>query len=774
MSTELEALRSKHEDDIVKLEQVQQRGAELAEALAKAEADHAAVVEGLRAEHEEALLTKEAELDGLLAHMKEEHGITINHLNEQLSQASAALEKAHQEHVEAFGKLAIEHEEELQRRVQEANGILERTTTEHENLLAQVKGEYNETLKRRTEDASAALQHTEEEYYNLLAKLRSDHSEALEQQKTEAAATLERLREEHAGELRMAEIAREGSLTESQSLQVAALKDLQDEHAAAITRKEASFTEDLENLRAQHARILAAKDEDHRSKRDNLKAEHASILARLREESELEIEHLTTALKRSQDDATTNSMKAKEEHEATVQALQENHVSVLLEVENRHKDELDQLKTSYDSVLKDADAKVIQEHSCLLQSHTEEMTRLRANHQAAIAEVSTSLVAAQDQHRQDLEEARVQSERLNAQREATFAASMAELEQLHSVERETLREEHDLLVQQLESRTTAADEFKAQSEKLLTEERAHSVATISDLNNKHTAEYDTLRESHGQLALELASHKSAAKEAEVAWDAHQKTLNAQTTVITKMERQLSVAHGERDELQSEVAKLRAELKVTRVEKTKLAREVSKRESLVGELDRHRSILAEAQENLQKVKDEKDSIQAQKAKQDAMLRDLQAQVARQSAAPNSPATVDRNLSYNRANGLPPMKLPPPTPPPSAPPPPAPRNGDSISSQSSVIRSSTTSSRESQLDSPATPSTSVGHSPASGQTSASPTEAKVSAQQTKHIEEQDAMIKTLNKQLSHCETDLQAHMDLVSTLETSLGDSEKNRA
>jgi len=46
------------------------------------------------------------------------------------------------------------------------------------------------------------------------------------------------------------------------------------------------------------------------------------------------------------------------------------------------------------------------------------------------------------------------------------------------------------------------------------------------------------------------------------------------------------------------------------------------------------------------------------------------------------------------------------------------------------------------------------------------------QAKHIEEQDAMIKTLNKQLSHCESDLQAHMDLVTTLETSLSDSEKN--
>ena len=48
-----------------------------------------------------------------------------------------------------------------------------------------------------------------------------------------------------------------------------------------------------------------------------------------------------------------------------------------------------------------------------------------------------------------------------------------------------------------------------------------------------------------------------------------------------------------------------------------------------------------------------------------------------------------------------------------------------------------------------------------------------EQAKHIDEQEAMIKTLNKQLPHCESDLQTHMDLVSTLETSLGDSEKNR-
>ncbi|KAG8916744.1 hypothetical protein FRC02_003616 [Tulasnella sp. 418] len=45
--------------------------------------------------------------------------------------------------------------------------------------------------------------------------------------------------------------------------------------------------------------------------------------------------------------------------------------------------------------------------------------------------------------------------------------------------------------------------------------------------------------------------------------------------------------------------------------------------------------------------------------------------------------------------------------------------------------------------------------------------------RHLDEQGAMIKTLNKQLTHCEGDLQAHMDLVATLEASLTNSERNR-
>ena len=58
MSTELEALRGRHNDDLVTLEQVQQRESELVEALEKAKTDHALAIEDLRLEHQDVLHAK--------------------------------------------------------------------------------------------------------------------------------------------------------------------------------------------------------------------------------------------------------------------------------------------------------------------------------------------------------------------------------------------------------------------------------------------------------------------------------------------------------------------------------------------------------------------------------------------------------------------------------------------------------------------------------------------------------------------------------------------
>jgi septal ring factor EnvC (AmiA/AmiB activator) len=79
----------------------------------------------------------------------------------------------------------------------------------------------------------------------------------------------------------------------------------------------------------------------------------------------------------------------------------------------------------------------------------------------------------------------------------------------------------------------------------------------------------------------------------------------------------------------------------------------------------------------------------------------------------------------------------------------------------------------LDSPATPATSLAPSLHDSAVPVDPKLLQQLDQHTKTIGEQAAMIKTLNKQLTHCESDLQTHMEEVARLENSLADSEKNR-
>lgn len=102
------------------------------------------------------------------------------------------------------------------------------------------------------------------------------------------------------------------------------------------------------------------------------------------------------------------------------------------------------------------------------------------------------------------------------------------------------------------------------------------------------------------------------------------------------------------------------------------------------------------------------------------------------------------------------------------PPVPPLPSTDSGHSTATRSSLDSSEDTHSSGRSTASTSVlAHSQVDAKTQ------QQLHEQARHLEEQETMIKTLNKQLTHCESDLQAHMDLVATLETSLTDSERNR-
>ncbi|KAK0463641.1 kinesin domain-containing protein [Desarmillaria tabescens] len=705
MSSEIENLRSQYDHDLRTLDEVQKREAELSATLEQAIIDHAAAIEEIRVQYAEALKAKQAEIDDLLSRFNTDE-TSSSSLRNELVAVSATLEQVHRDH---------------ESRLQEANEILSRTKDEHEAAIRKIIAEHEELIKQNEAQSSSVLHKTEEDYYNVLTKLRRDHAVAMEKQSADAAAALERLKEAHAGELRMAEIAREGSLSESQSSSAIALQGLQEEHSAAMARKQASFAEELELLKAEHARALVTQEEDYQLQMDKIRSEQEGVLMKLKEEWRVEGERLNSTIIAIKEEAASSASvaaaNASTELDAAVKLVKEQQATVLQEFERGHEAEILRLNAAHSSALEDLEARAADKHAALVQSHTEEILKLKSDHQRSITELNASIVALEEHYTAALEDARVRSE------------------------------------QELE------------------EERERLAATLDDLKAQHDAELDVLRKDHELLAEEAEAQKIAAEEfallREESRESHEQAMEEKTALVSEMQQQMSIYQDERDELAVEVSKLRAELDKTKSEQSKLIQEASKRESLVGELERHRSVLAEMQENLQKVKDEKDTLQVEKNRSETLLRELQAQLARSGSPPNARPPTDRTVSYNRGNGLPPMKLPPPTPPPSVPPPPAPRSHDavgSVSSQASSAVTSSSSSRESQLDSP---STSIGP----GSVNNIVPSAKLE-QQAKLIDEQEAMIKTLNKQLTHCESDLQTHMDLVSTLETSLGDSEKN--
>ncbi|TDL24943.1 kinesin [Rickenella mellea] len=726
MSTELEALRGKHGESLGRLEELERREAELLEERQALEDEHADVVQTLRAEHEQAMRDKEIEVQTLLTNLKEEHDLTSKDLHNQLADASASLAKSHQEHEEAFGKLKEEHEEALRGLKEEVDATLATTKTEHEAALAKVRADHGELTKSKDEEHSTILQHTEEEYYTALDKLRTDHAEFISRKDAEHSSALERLKEEHASQLKMAEIAREGTLTESQSEQAAVLRRLQDEHAADTERREAAFVEDLNRIQDDHSRAMGKKEEEHAATLQKLKSKHSTKVAELTAEKELEIGAISDALVKIQKDHEASSSKLQEEHQASTSKLRQEHESVISQLRQKHEVASSKLREELESSL----TQLVTEHGQfkvnMEKEWTEEIAKLKAEHQHLVTELQSAVVAAQEQHRGDLENARIERDKVALLAKQNLAKSLADLQDMHAKELDTMRKDHDLLVEELASHKAASDEFAMAREE------------------------------------DRSSHESALQERD--------------KVIDELEHHVGGIEKERDDFKSEVATLRAELERTRNEQARLVQEASRRDSIIEELERHRSLLGEVQTDLQRTKDHRDTLLNEKSKQDSVLRELQAQLQRNASPPPSEArpATDRNTSYTRVNGV--TKLPPLTPPPSVPPPPAPKGvppvptevSHSTSSHTSTMRSSS-SSRDSNPDSPLT---SVGPSSANGHGLPDPKIVAQLDEQARQIEEQEVMIKTLNKQLTHCESDLQVHMDLVATLETSLGDSEKN--
>lgn len=250
-----------------------------------------------------------------------------------------------------------------------------------------------------------------------------------------------------------------------------------------------------------------------------------------------------------------------------------------------------------------------------------------------------------------------------------------------------------------------------------------------------------------------------------------------------MEHALVERDAEAKGLLEEIDGLQAEVDRLRTEHQRLSQSASLYDSLMGEVESHRTSLTSVQQELHFTKAELESLLTERVRQEDVLRNLQRRLSDYTTSPGAESTeflndgsrrplsvnIGRSSSPNGSRGKP----PPPTPPPNMPPPPLPSSmpgyadtEGATSRPHSIVNTIRTNSMSSASGrrSPRSANSIDGNAFPAPPPVPDP---KLLAQ----IDEQRENIKNLNKRLQHCEADLQANIDLVNTLEAALNDSER---
>ncbi|QRW16483.1 kinesin motor domain protein [Rhizoctonia solani] len=715
---------------------------ELMRSMAKKESQHRELVDGLNDELDK--LKKQHE-DLTALSRDQTHNMSM-----EMDALKTRLNESDEKHTAITAELEQirAREQELQEQIRDAN-------ESHASEIANLKSEHAVELERRDAAYSAKVAELQAGHETslaqaaaLLATTRHEYAESLGAMQSENEDDLRKQTQEHEAAIAAIKIEHQAKLEELRAAQAAALSAHTTESGASAARMREEHQSAIERLKTEHSETLSRVENEGFVALQRLKSEHAAMLKQvdmpLQDEHSAAIARKETAIKEDMESAKAEHARIlkrrEEEHEASLKAAIAKHEAALDDLRKAHSIELETISVqlqeaaaAHASALEQSRAtheealrRKAQEHAGVLNekelSYQHSLAQLKASHQAELAATQLTLVSNQVEHKDALDSALSQRE-----------------EQLVR-----LREEHEQKILQLkEAHTKDKSELDAKYQ-----------AAITELED-HKSKLEMIRSQESSIAGAESAHQAA---------------------LEKLGHELSEATEGRAALSAEVEVLRAQLEEAQSHQVAHAEESTKHQATADELEREREVVSNLQKELQKAAEEREALEVERNRQDALIKELQSQLVAKATTPepseeyqrSAPRASEggRNMSYARTNGLPPAKLPPLTPPPSIPPPPLPSSVPPVPSipESATTRTGTTSMSshaDSTIDSSIAPSS-----------AADPNAAAQLEKQARQLDEAQAMIKTLNKQLTHCEGDLQAHMDLVATLETSLSDSERN--
>ncbi|CAE6447398.1 unnamed protein product [Rhizoctonia solani] len=729
---------------------------ELMRSMAKKESQHRELVDGLNSEleklkkqHEDlTTLSRDQthnmsmEMDALktrLGESDEKHLAELEQIRVREQELQDQIRLANESHASEIANLKAEHAIELERKdtalstriaelqsnhetaLAQAAALLATTRHEYAESLGAMQSENDDDLRKQAQEHEAAIAAIKGEYQAKSEELRAGHAAALSAQTAESEAASTRMREVHQAAIERLKVEHSETLSRVENEGAVALQRLKDEHTAVLkqldiarqgTSSESTSSQVLviQQLQEEHAAAIARKEAAIKEDMESARAEHARILKR-----------------------------REEEHEAGLKAAVAKHESALEDLRKAHSIELERISTQ----LQEAAA-----------AHASTLEQLRATHEEAL-------------RRKTQEHAGVLNEK-----ELSYQHSFAQLKASHQAE---LAATQLTLVSNQVEHKDALDSTIAERDEQLTRLREEYEQKVAQLQEAHGKDKTELHAKYEAAVAELKGYKAKLEALRAQEPSIANAESAHQTALDKLGRELGEMTESRAVLSAEVETLRAQLEEARSQQASHIEESTKHQAAASELEREREAVSSLQGELHKAAEEREALEAEKNKQDTLIKELLAQLATKAATPEPSedphrsvprmSEGGRNMPYNRANGLPPAKLPPLNPPPSIPPPPVPTAAPPVPSIDSATTRTGTTSISSQADS--TAESSIATSQA-----ADPNTAAQLEKQAKQLDEAQTMIKTLNKQLTHCEGDLQAHMDLVATLETSLSDSERN--
>ncbi|KAK0545048.1 hypothetical protein OC846_005818 [Tilletia horrida] len=719
---------------------------------------------------------------------------TIQQLNQEYSTAAKAKEE---EHKSALDGLKQTHADEVSK-------IL----TEHESVLSSLKNNHSETLSRKVADHEELLQRRTTEHTDSIERLKAEHDRAL---KSRA--------DEHASTLREMELSRQSDAAETEEERTALRSQMKQEHADELQRLRSEHEDALTSAAASHEASAKTLKADFEGAQKARQEEHAAALEELRQTHTGQMDNLASEHRKAVEAAVAAATAAAAaKHAQDLESLKGEHTEAKDRLASEHASKLEQVRSEHAEAIED----LKDEHRSALSAMASQMAELKATHSRALTEIQNksagdveaassghakAVQELKEQHALELKQKAAEQLSHSAEIKTAFAEELAQLNNTHKDRTSALQKDHEGVVAGLRKQVSEAQTKHRNFEQEIRQLKQEHNGVVERMGVEHKVRLDKV---HADLLATRAlvatsSERASAQQIEAAKAELEKELEstraelAETSdALVTLEGALTQTSEERDTLQAQIEALKsgvnpptpaqvlqADLTQARSDLAKLKQDML---SIVDERSRLEAQLRDTQNRLQTAEAKIRSVQSMgspsldhsvsefSGRSPLFRRGSDADTSEQSHSHSGSGGGGAGSSSGRTSrGM--GKPPPPTPPPNMPPPPTPTSAGASTPRAagsgSGMRNST-SSAATRSDSPGALTRSSSQSSLTTvNMSSSGMHGSVAGDSgLRVLAEQTEEIKKLQRQLAHCEADLQANVDLVSTLEAALNDSERN--